>query len=102
VSTGALPAPGEVPISAPIGLDPTVPTYPILGDPSLATMPVATAPSRGIIGELSDMANELGASQVIDLVKGVVVPAIISAAKPPAEAAAAAAPPAPPPPAPGA
>ena len=77
ISTGL---PGEVPISAPIGLDP-VGTYPILGDPSLATMP-ASAGSGGLIGDLSSMANQLGAGQAIDLLKGMVMPAIQSAIKP--------------------
>ncbi len=85
--TGALPAPGEVPISAPIGLDTAAGTYPILGDPSLATMPATTSTgSGGIIGELSSMANQLGAGQAIDLLKGMVMPAIMSAVKPPAGA----------------
>ena len=72
--------PGEVPISAPIGLDP-VGTYPILGDPSLASMP-GSAGSGGLIGDLSSMANQLGAGQAIDLLKGMVMPAITSAIKP--------------------
>ena len=71
--------PGEVPISAPIGLDP-VGTYPILGDPSLGAMPAAG--SGGLIGDLSSMANQLGAGQAIDLLKGMVMPAIQSAVKP--------------------
>jgi hypothetical protein len=86
--------PGEVPISAPIGLDP-VGTYPILGDPSLATMPASTG-SGGLIGDLSSMANQLGAGQAIDLLKGMVMPAIMSAVKPGAlPGAPAAVPPAP-------
>jgi hypothetical protein len=72
--------PGEVPIAAPIGLDP-VGTYPILGDPSLAAMPAAGG-SGGLIGDLSSMANQLGAGQAIDLLKGMVMPAIQSAVKP--------------------
>ena len=68
-----------MPISAPIGLDP-VGTYPILGDPSLAAMPAAG--SGGLIGDLSSMANQLGAGQAIDLLKGMVMPAIQSAVKP--------------------
>ena len=81
VATGALPAPSEIPISAPIGLDPGAGSYPILGDPSLASMPASTG-SSGIIGDLSSMANQLGAGQAIDLLKGMVMPAIMSAAKP--------------------
>jgi hypothetical protein len=85
-----------VPISAPVGLDPAAGTYPILGDPSLATAPAAASSSGsgGLIGDLSSMANQLGAGQAIDLLKGMVMPAIMSAIKPPGapEAAAAAAP----------
>ena len=92
ISTPGLPAPSEVPISAPIGLDPAAGTYPILGDPSLAAVPASTG-SSGLIGDLSSMANQLGAGQAIDLLKGMVMPAIMSAVKPPGapEAAAAAA-----------
>jgi hypothetical protein len=93
-NAAGLPAPGEVPISAPIGLDPAAGTYPILGDPSLATAAPATAGSGGIFGDLSSMANQLGAGQAIDLLKGMVMPAIMSAVKPagaPAADAAAAA-----------
>ena len=99
ISNGTgLPAPGEIPISAPIGLDPAAGTYPILGgDPGLGlgTMPASTG-SSGLIGELSNAANQLGAGQAIDLLKGVVMPMITSAMKP--AAAAAAPPPAPAPP----
>jgi hypothetical protein len=92
-SAAALPAPGEVPISAPIGLDPAAGTYPILGDPSLAAAP-ATTGSGGLLGDLTSAANQLGAGQAIDLLKGVLMPAIMSAVKPagaPAANAAAAA-----------
>ena len=92
-SAAALPAPGEVPISAPIGLDPAAGTYPILGDPSLAVAP-ATSGSGGLIGDLTSAANQLGAGQAIDLLKGMLMPAIMSAIKPagaPAADAAAAA-----------
>lgn len=93
ISTSSLPGTGEVPISAPIGLDPALGSYPILGDPSLAaTAPVATS-SGGILGDLTSAANQLGAGEAIDLLKGVLMPAIMSAVKPPvAPAAAAAAP----------
>ena len=93
-NAGALPAPGEVPISAPIGLDPAAGTYPLLGDPSLAAAPAATGGSSGLLGDLSSAANQLGAGQAIDLLKGVLMPAIMSAIKPagaPAADAAAAA-----------
>src|SRR3954470_4407963 len=92
-SAAALPAPGEVPISAPIGLDPAAGSYPILGDPSLGAAP-ATGGSTGLLGDLSSAANQLGAGQAIDLLKGVLMPAIMSAVKPagaPAADAAAAA-----------
>ncbi len=79
ISTAGLP--GEVPISAPIGLDPAAGTYPILGDPSLAATP-ASSGSGGLLGDLSSMANQLGAGQAIDLLKGMVMPAIMSAVKP--------------------
>ena len=96
-SAAALPAPGEVPISAPIGLDPAAGTYPILGDPSLAAAPAATSSSGGLISDVMNAANQLGAGQAIDLLKGVLMPAIMSAVKPagaPAADAAAAAVPA--------
>jgi len=92
-SAAALPAPGEVPISAPIGLDPAAGTYPILGDPSLGAVP-ATSGSGGLISDVMNAANTLGAGQAIDLLKGVLMPAIMSAVKPagaPAADAAAAA-----------
>ncbi|MGQ9406250.1 hypothetical protein [Mycolicibacterium gilvum] len=78
-----LPATGEIPISAPVGLDPALGSYPILGDPSLAaTQPVATS-SGGLLGDLTSAANSLGAGEAIDLLKGVLMPAIMSAVKPP-------------------
>ncbi|OBK18249.1 hypothetical protein A5636_21465 [Mycobacterium asiaticum] len=84
---------GEVPISAPVGLDPGVDgTYPILGDTSglggggggLAPLsPVATGGGGGggggggLVNDLMQAANQLGASQAIDLLKGLVMPAIM-------------------------
>lgn len=91
-NAAGLPAPGEVPIAAPIGLDPAAGSFPLLGDPSLAA-PASTG-SGGILGDLSSMASQLGAGQAIDLLKGMVMPAIMSAVKPvgaPAADAAAAA-----------
>ena len=88
-SAAALPAPGELPI----GLDPAAGTYQILGDPSLAAAPASTG-SSGLLGDVNSMANTLGASQAIDLLKGLLMPAIMSAIKPagaPAADAAAAA-----------
>ena len=72
---------GEVPISAPIGLDPALGTYPILGDPSLAAPPAAPG-SGGLLGDLTSAANQLGAGEAIDLLKGMLMPAIMSAVKP--------------------
>ena len=98
-NAAGLPAPGEVPISAPIGLDPAAGTYPILGgDPGLGlgAMPAASTGGGGLFGDLSSAAQQLGAGQAIDLLKGVVMPMITSAMKP----AAAIAPPAPVPPPP--
>ncbi|BBZ09389.1 hypothetical protein MDOR_35580 [Mycolicibacterium doricum] len=95
ISTGALTMPGEVPILAPLGADPALGTYPILGDPLMATVPTAPA-STGLLGDLSSAANQLGASQAIDLLKGVVVPAITGAIKSAAPPAGAPLPPPPP------
>lgn len=84
ISTSGLPLTGEVPISAPVGLDPALGSYPILGDPSLAvTQPVASS-SGGLLADLTSAANQLGAGEAIDLLKGIVMPAIMSAVKPPA------------------
>lgn len=90
ISTSGLPLTGEIPISAPVGLDPALGSYPILGDPSLAASPVAPA-SGGLLGDLTSAANQLGAGEAIDLLKGVLMPAIMSAVKPAAAAAPAAA-----------
>jgi hypothetical protein len=72
--------PGEVPISAPI--DPLTGGYPVM-DPSLLGMPTATAApaSGGLLSDLSSAANQLGATQAIDLLKGVLVPSIMQAIK---------------------
>jgi hypothetical protein len=70
-------APGEVPI----GPDPLAGTYPILGDPSLGGMPAAAAPSGGLLSDLTSTVQQLGGSQAIDLLKGVVVPSIMQAIK---------------------
>jgi hypothetical protein len=92
-NAAGLPDPGQVPLGgAPIGLDPGSGTYPILGD-------AGGAPSGGggLMGDLSSAASQLGAGQAIDLLKGVLMPAIMSAVKPagaPAAGAAAAAVPA--------
>ena len=101
-NAAGLPAPGEVPISAPIGLDPAAGTYPILGgDPGLGlgAMPAASTGGGGLFGDLSSAAQQLGAGQAIDLLKGVVMPMITSAMKAPAAAVPPAPVPAPPVPA---
>ncbi|AWV47091.1 28 kDa antigen precursor [Mycobacterium leprae Kyoto-2] len=71
--------PSEVPITTPISLDPgTDGTYPILGDPSTlgGTSPISTS-SGELVNDLLKVANQLGASQVMDLIKGVVMPAVM-------------------------
>ena len=79
--------------SDPIGLDPAAGTYPILGgDPSLGLGAPASSGSGGLLGDLSSAAQSLGASQAIDLLKGMVMPAITGAIKSGVPAAAAAAP----------
>jgi hypothetical protein len=83
-------ATGEVPISTPVGLDPGVDgTYPILGDTSglgggagTGLSPVTPAGSGsggggGLVSDLMQAANQLGASQAIDLLKGLIMPAIM-------------------------
>lgn len=74
-------------------------TYPILGDPNAG---MGLGPGQGLggggggggglISDLSSAANQLGATQAIDLLKGMVMPAIMSAVKSAGPAAAAAAP----------
>jgi hypothetical protein len=92
-STTGLGLANEQPISAPIGLDPMAGTYPILGgDPSLSTAAPASG-GGGLVSDLSSAAQQLGAGQAIDLLKGVLMPTIMSAiqsAAPAAQAAAAA------------
>ncbi len=89
---GGLSTPGELPISDPVGLDPSTGTYPILGDPSLGAAPAA-APSGGLVSDMMSAANQLGAGQAIDLLKGMILPGLTQAAH-------GAAAPVPPPPAP--
>ena len=56
-------------------------------------MPAATSTgSGGLLGDLSSAAQTLGAGQAIDLLKGMVMPAITSAMQGAVPAAAAAAP----------
>ena len=78
---GATGQAGEVPISAPLAGDPLAGTYPILGDPSLGMPAASPAPSGGLLSELSNAMNQLGATQAIDLLKGVLVPSIMQAIK---------------------
>lgn len=78
------PYPGEVPITTPIALNPGPDgTYPIIGDSYTLegispTSPIGTS-SGGIVSDLVQAANDLGTMQVIDLIKGAVMPAIIQA-----------------------
>jgi hypothetical protein len=68
----------ELPISDPVGLDPGAGgTYPILGDPSLGASP---APSGGLVSDMMSAANQLGAGQAIDLLKGMILPQLQNAA----------------------
>jgi hypothetical protein len=88
---GASPGLGTTPgVGGLPGDDSLANTYPILGDPIGAAAP---APSGGLISDLSSAANQLGASQAIDLLKGVVVPSIMQAIKSAGTAAPAVAPP---------
>jgi hypothetical protein len=75
---GGLSSPSELPISDPVGLDPGAGgTYPILGDPSLGASP---APSGGLVSDMMSAANQLGAGQAIDLLKGMILPGLQNAA----------------------
>ncbi|WP_421843370.1 hypothetical protein [Mycobacterium sp.] len=73
----------EVPITTPVGMDPGLDgTYPILGDPSLGgtgATASGTGGSGGIVQDVMDAANQLGAGQAIDLIKGVLMPSIMQA-----------------------
>ncbi|HTZ15402.1 MAG TPA: hypothetical protein VMC78_17620 [Mycobacterium sp.] len=90
-TSGALPNPSEYPISDPVGLDPGAGgTYPILGDPSLGAAPSSGGSSGGLISDMMSAANQLGAGQAIDLLKGLVMPGITQAMHGGAGAAAAA------------
>ena len=93
----------EVPISDPVGLDPGAGgTYPILGDPSLGAAPSGGS-SGGLVSDMMSAANQLGAGQAIDLLKGLVMPGLTQAmhgASPAAAAPAAAVPGLPAPPVP--
>ncbi|WP_197520809.1 PirG, partial [Mycobacterium sp. E2238] len=84
-------AAGEVPITAPASLDPGADgTYPILGDPSsfgngsplggggtgLGGGGGSSSGGGGLVNDVMQAANQLGAGQAIDLLKGLVMPAI--------------------------
>ena len=79
-----------MPIDSQTGLDPGAGgTYPILGDPSTfggGGLPAATGSGGGtgggsggggLINDVMQAANQLGAGQAIDLLKGLVMPAIM-------------------------
>lgn len=83
-------SPSEVPIDSGAGLDPGAGgTYPILGDPSTFgnASPIggggtglgggsSSGGSGGLVNDVMQAANQLGAGQAIDLLKGLVMPAI--------------------------
>jgi hypothetical protein len=89
-SPATLPNPSEFPISDPIGLDPGAGgTYPILGDPSLGAAPSGGS-SGGLVSDMMSAANQLGAGQAIDLLKGMIMPGLMQASHGAAPGAAAA------------
>ncbi len=73
-----------MPISADPGADGT---YPILGDPSTlggggglgGAGGAGSSGSGGLVNDVMQAANQLGAGQAIDLLKGLVMPAIMQA-----------------------
>lgn len=83
-------SPTEVPIDSQTALDPGAGgTYPILGDPSTFgnASPIGgggtglgggstSGGSGGLVNDVMQAANQLGAGQAIDLLKGLVMPAI--------------------------
>ncbi|HEY2447552.1 MAG TPA: hypothetical protein VGI49_01830 [Mycobacterium sp.] len=77
--TGFDPSGSELPISDPIGSDPGAGgTYPILGDPSVGAAP--SGGSGGLVSDMMSAANQLGAGQAIDLLKGMIMPGLMQAA----------------------
>jgi hypothetical protein len=84
LTPGGLGGANEVPISAPLdaGADGS---YPILGDPSTlgGGSPLGGAGggsgSGGLVNDVMQAANQLGAGQLVDLLKGVMMPAITQA-----------------------
>lgn len=86
--------PNEVPIG---GLDPGVDgTYPILGDTSgLGGMPqtsTSSSSSGGLVNDVMEIANQFGAAQAVDLLKGMIMPALMQGVQNGAAAAPAAPP----------
>ncbi len=75
-TTPGLGLPTEQPITAPAGVDGT---YPLLGADPLAGIPASSTGGGGLISDLSSAAQQLGVGQVIDLIKGMVMPSITSA-----------------------
>jgi hypothetical protein len=67
--------PSELPTGD--GLDPSGGTYPILGDPNVGAAP---AQSGGLVSDMMSAANQLGAGQAIDLLKGMILPQLQNAA----------------------
>src|SRR5271156_4865900 len=67
-----------VPISDPVGLYPGAGgSYPILVDPNVGAAP---AQSGGLVSDMMSAANQLGAGQAIDLLKGMILPQLQNAA----------------------
>ena len=83
LTTPSLTGPNEVPITAPTGLDPGADgTYPILGESSglgCAAGGSGSSGGGGLINDVMQAANQLGATQAIDLIKGLIMPAIAQA-----------------------
>ena len=85
LSSPGLASPSEVPITTPTGLDPGADgTYPIIGDPSslgggAGTGTGGSGGSGGLVNDVMQAANQLGATQAIDLIKGLIMPAIAQA-----------------------
>ena len=81
LTPGGLGGANEVPISAPMdaGADGS---YPILGDPSTlggGSPAGGSGASGGLVNDVMQAANQLGAGQLVDLLKGVMMPAITQA-----------------------
>jgi hypothetical protein len=82
LTSPGLASPSEVPITTPTGLDPGADgTYPILGDPSSLGGGAGggSGGSGGLVNDVMQAANQLGATQAIDLIKGLIMPAIAQA-----------------------